>query len=937
MNTSNHQKGEEYQSIFDNALEGIFQTSLDGRFLQVNPAMARIYGYASPDDMVKSITDIAKQIHVDLSTRQQFLGELTKHERVEGFEARNYRKDGSIIWTRINARAVRDDEGNILFFEGFLTDITANKEAELALRESEERYRALVDHLPGVVFLDAHDDSEKTFYVSPKIEEVLGYSQREWTEEIFWSDVIHPEDRERVLAENKHTDKTGELFIQEYRIQKKDGEYIWIREEASLIKDEHGEPIFWQGFFLDISKRKVAESAIQQSEEQFKTIFQANPIASCIATLDEGRYIAANDAYWKLTDFKPNEFLGHTSRELGFIDEQKRSQFIKRLKKEKSIHNKHGKLITKSGEIRTTLEFWESIVFDGQDCTLGMFYDITDQTKAQDELRENEEKYRQLFESESDALFLIDNEKGDILEVNNAATTLYGYSKEELLQKKNSDLSAEPNDTRKVTQNTPANKERVISIPIRYHRKKDGTIFPVEITGRFFEWRGHPVHIAAIRDITERIKTEESVQRQLEELSILHNVALAASSSKNVDELIQRVTDTISDTLHPDNCGIELIIEKDMLVPHPSYRGAFGDNFRWRLHISEGVTGKVASTGIPIRLGDVSQEPSYIEATVGVQSELCVPIKMQDRIIGVINIESKKPDAFSETDERLLNTIAGTMATAIEQLRLFETSQRRLQELTILNAVSQASTEANNIDELIEKITQIIGESLYPDNFGMLLINEDGTALHPHASYRGISDGKYPTSIPLEHGVSGKVAATGKPLRIANTRKHKSYIEVTPQVRSELCVPISVQGSRIFGVINAESLKINAFSEDDEQLLTTIASTLATAIEKLHLLEAEKKRRQDAEILREATTALTTSLDIQTLLETILDNLANIVPYYSASIAMKENDKLFIVAGRGFPDNYDVIGKQLKSDGLWTTLGKKRGSVIISDVQSDPE
>ena len=1069
MNSSNHQKDEVYQGIFDNASEGIFQSSIEGRFLKVNPAMARIYGYESPEDMLESVTDISKQIHVDEASRKQFLEELIKHGCIDEFESRNYRKDGSIIWTRTNARTVRNEKGNILFFEGFLTDITASKETEIALRESEKRYRALVDHLPGIVFLDAHDDSEKTFYVSPKIEDILGYSPEEWINEVYWSDVIHPEDHDRLLAENKLTDKTGELFLQEYRVQKKDGEYIWIREESSLVKDEHGDPLFWQGFFLDISDRKKAEKAIRQSEEQFKTIFQANPLASCIATLKEGRFIAANHAYWKLSGFESDELLGRTSVELGFITEARRKKVVSRLKKEKSLRDEGGKLFTKSGESRNTLEFFDLISFDGQDCILSMFYDITDQVKAQAALQENEEKFRQLFEAESDAIFLIDNESGNILEVNAAASVLYGYGKEELLHKKNSDLSAEPEETNKVTRKTPINREQVIEIPLRFHKKKDGTIFPVEITGRFFEWRGRSVHIAAIRDITERKKAEEdlhsiaefrqatierlteglcvchnipdfpyirftvwndrmteitgytigqinkngwyqsvypdpvvqmaaiermeqmrtgndmnseeweitradgkkrvlsisttilsfsedeshvlalmqdvteqkrskeALERQLNELTVLHNVALAASSSKSVGELIQRVTDTIGDTLYPDNCGVELLTESgDTLVPHPSYRGATNDVTRWHMHISQGVTGKVASTGIPIRLGDVSQEPAYIEATAGVQSELCVPIMMQDRVIGVINIESKKTDAFSETDERLLNTIAGTMATAIEQLRLFETSQRRLQELTILNAVSQASTDANNVDELIEKVTQIIGETLYPDNFGVLLINEEGTELLPHPSYRGVTEGNFPARVPLNEGISGQVAATGKPLRIANARKHKKYIEVTSQVRSELCVPIT-HGDRILGVINTESLKVNVFTEDDEQLLTTIASTLATAIEKLRLLKAEKKRRQDAEILREATTALTTSLDLQTLLETILDNLAKIVPYDSASLAMREDDKLLIVAGRGFPKNYDVIGKQLKSGGIWASLGKKRGSVIISDVQSHPE
>ncbi|MBN1453051.1 MAG: GAF domain-containing protein [Anaerolineales bacterium] len=1061
MNISYHNNGEEYQSIFENATEGIFQSSVEGRFLKVNPAMARIFGYASPDEMIQSISDITNDIHVDGETRKYFIEELSKHERVEGFEARTYRKDRSIIWTRTNARTVRDEAGNILYFEGFLTDITLRKEAEISLRESEERYRALVERLPGIVFLDAPDDSESTYYVSPKIEAILGYSPEEWISKVTWSGIIHPDDRERVLGESKRTDKTKELFRQEYRIQKKDGEYAWIREEAHLVKDKHETPLFWQGFFVDISEQKQAEIAIRQSEEQFKKIFQANPIASCIATLKDGRFIAANDAYWKLSGFKPDEFLGRTSIELGFITKERRKKIVARLKKEKSIQNENGKLLTKSGDTRNTLEFFELIHFDGQDCILSMFYDMTDQVKAQDALQDNEEKYRQLFEAESDAIFLIDNESGNILEANAAATALYGYSKEELLHKKNSDLSAEQEETRGVTRNTPIDKNQIISIPIRYHRKKDGTIFPVEITGRFFEWRGRPVHIAAIRDITERKKieealrasderfrlsfqtspdsininrlenglyidvnegftaitgyareevigktsfeiniwdnpedraklvkglknngyvnnleakfrmkdgrvltglmsarvimlneaphiisitreietlkqTEETLQRQLKELSILHNVALAASSSKSVDELVQRVTDTISDTLHPDNCGVGLLSEHgNMLVPHASYWGASGDKSRRRMLTSRGVTSKVASTGIPIRLGDVSQEPAYVETMHGVQSELCVPIKIQDRVIGVINIESKKPDAFSETDERLLNTIAGSTAAAIEQLRLFETSQRRLQELAILNAVSFASTNAASVDELIEKVTQIIGESLYPDNFGVLLLNEGDDTLYPHPSYRGITDGKHPMSVPLGHGVSGQVAATGEPLRIANTRNFKSYIEVTSQVRSELCVPIA-QGERILGVINAESLKIDAFTNDDERLLATIASTLATAIEKLRLLEAEQKRRQEAETLLGATNTLTRSLHLDTLLNSILETLSRIVPYDSASIAMQQGEELIIVAGRGFPPGYEVIGRKLGYSEKWLLLRATHQPFIVPDVQLEP-
>ena len=222
MKIREYREVEEYKSIFENATEGIFQSTLDGRFLKVNPAMARIYGYDSPDDMVKSITDISKQIHVGEESRNKFLEEISTHGQVKGFEARNFRKDRSIIWTRTNARTVRNNKGEVLYFEGFLTDITPQKEADLALRESEERYRTLVDRLPGAVFLDKPGELEEPIYVSPKIKNILGYSQEEWLSSITWTDCIHPDDRDHILAANKRANKTGDKFRQEYLLRNKE-------------------------------------------------------------------------------------------------------------------------------------------------------------------------------------------------------------------------------------------------------------------------------------------------------------------------------------------------------------------------------------------------------------------------------------------------------------------------------------------------------------------------------------------------------------------------------------------------------------------------------------------------------------------------------------------------------------------------------------------
>ena len=141
--------------------------------------------------------------------------------------------------------------------------------------------------------------------------------------------------------------------------------------------------------------------------------------------------------------------------------------------------------------------------------------EIEERKQAQAALRESEEKYRTLFDMESDALALMDIETGDILDVNKAFINLYGFRKEEILCMKNTDFSAEPHKTQKSVQN------HEINIPIRYHKKKDGTVFPTEISASIFEYQGREVRIGAVRDITERKHAEEQIKTSLREKEIL--------------------------------------------------------------------------------------------------------------------------------------------------------------------------------------------------------------------------------------------------------------------------------------------------------------------------------------------------------------------------------------------------------------------------------
>lgn len=138
------QAEERYRSIFENVTEGIFQTTPDGKFLSANPALARIYGYSSPEELIQHIYDINQQIYFDATRRAEFVARIEKHNAIADFESQIYRKDGNIIWVSENARAVRDSTGNLLYYEGTVVDITYRKVAQEALRYQQEQSELLL-------------------------------------------------------------------------------------------------------------------------------------------------------------------------------------------------------------------------------------------------------------------------------------------------------------------------------------------------------------------------------------------------------------------------------------------------------------------------------------------------------------------------------------------------------------------------------------------------------------------------------------------------------------------------------------------------------------------------------------------------------------------------------------------------------------------------
>ncbi len=181
-------------------------------------------------------------------------------------EYRLLARDGRTVWVRDEAVLVRDERTGVPYWHGVLLDVSHQKATEQALRESEARYRALVESIPAIVYLAAPDDDRKSLYVSPQVEEILGYTQREWLEQPdIFMEVLHPDDREPTLAAHDRHNETGEPWSMEYRLIAADGRAVWFHDEARLVRDEAGRPLFWQGVRLDITRQKRAEEDLRRA------------------------------------------------------------------------------------------------------------------------------------------------------------------------------------------------------------------------------------------------------------------------------------------------------------------------------------------------------------------------------------------------------------------------------------------------------------------------------------------------------------------------------------------------------------------------------------------------------------------------------------------------------------------------------------------------
>ncbi|WP_293347161.1 MULTISPECIES: PAS domain S-box protein [unclassified Microcoleus] len=552
-----HQMEAKYQSMFENAVSGIFQTTHDGRYISANPALARIYGYNSAEELMDSLTNISDQLYVNPDRRNDFISALQAKGIVSDFESQIYRRDGTVIWIAENARAVRNPGGQLLYYEGFVEDITQRKNAESRLRESEERLRMVIEGVKdyAIFMLDT-----KGYVASwnSGAKRILGYESSEIVgknSECFYTpeDIAIGKPQEKLITASER----GRYQSEGYRFRQ-NGSRFWAKIIVTPLRDESGELQGFSQVMQDITTQKQAGeermqliASLQASEKKFRTLYESTTDA--VMLLDEKSFLDCNPA--TLTLFgcsSESEFCGKHP-----------SEFSPRLQP-----NGQDSMSLSLERINTAMETGNSR-FDWVHCRLdgsefpaevlltsmdiggkmrlqAVVRDITYRVEAEVALKQanevlecrvkertsqleeaikrlslSEEKFSKAFRSSPDPMTITTFAEGRFIEANDSFLSITGYSLEEMTCNTVAGLNIWVKPQNRLDFRQLLQVQGVVRNAECEFRVKSGSVVVCLVSAELIHLEGELCVLVVMTDITDRKHAEEALRESQRALSTL--------------------------------------------------------------------------------------------------------------------------------------------------------------------------------------------------------------------------------------------------------------------------------------------------------------------------------------------------------------------------------------------------------------------------------
>jgi PAS domain S-box-containing protein len=491
-----------------------------------------------------------------------------------------------------------------------------------------------------------------------------------------------------------------------------------------------------------------------------------------------------------------------------------------------------------------------------------------------------------------------------------------------------------------------------IAVPLRIHGQ---TFAIMQVVGNDLVPGDVPV-VTAFADqasaAVENARLIEVERRQREVAEMLHELVVTVNSTLDVDQVLDIAVHRLQLLHQAAACSVSFLDDEG---EHFVFRATTDPAIDVSQHITFPVNGSIAGRAIrqhKVQLvNNVDVTPDHraeIARRTGIASRslLTAPLFADDQPLGVIQIVSASPNAFSQANSDLLATTAALIETAIAraqtyaravQLARSERHQREVAET--LRQVAIILNFSLDLDTVLDRILEQLAQVVDYDSTSLMLVDDDKLIVR---ASRGFEQPDYISELVFDikdNPLFQEMASSRRPLLIPDAKADARYRQRagTAPVRSWIGVPLVVRG-RVIGQLAVDKHQPDFYDEDDAELALTFAQQAAIAIENAQLFDSERRQREIAESLQEAATVLNASLDPDTVLTEILEQLRRVVEYDSAGILLEDGDELIISDGIGFENSDAIIGQRLplSSEDPAVRVFKQRRPLIIADVQADP-
>jgi sigma-B regulation protein RsbU (phosphoserine phosphatase) len=352
---------------------------------------------------------------------------------------------------------------------------------------------------------------------------------------------------------------------------------------------------------------------------------------------------------------------------------------------------------------------------------------------------------------------------------------------------------------------------------------------------------------------TEATATRGTPELSAEVLATLTEIGEEVNASLDLDEVLARTAALIKRHIDYEFFGVLMLEGDGTYLKHRfaiGYPHDLAENLR--VPVGQGITGTAAATGHSVRVGDTSTDSRYIPAIDSVRSELAVPLMLQGKCIGVLDIQSRHPNYFTREQQSILTMLASRLAVAIENARLFQKVSAQAETLLLLNEVGRETSSILDVEELLRRAAEQTKRVIDYQILSIMLYDEDQKIFRHRVDVKHGHRVQGKMRVAVAEGIVGAAATSKQPVLVPDVTADPRYLMVNPETRSELAIPMIHKG-KVIGVLDLESPQLHYFTEDHIQTLSILAANLAVSLENARLYE--QVARDEARLERDLQAA----------------------------------------------------------------------------------